>query len=289
MRVSCLPCVALSFASLVWTACFDKKEAPSVQTEPATPGQPETSPPGEVTASATVPPLDLKPPSPDRDRAQRLNADGLKLHKSGDHGAAAAKFIEALQADPSHLLARYNLACAHALSDKRVEALAILRSFKDSGCDACLQRLARAKMDPDWKALAGDPEFKAITEAAPATGGAPATAEDAAQLVHQALMQPDRRDSAAALFASKPVTASFSTEGSAVSRTSIRDVEGLAKLAEGGVLVEMKLRRCSKECCSFEPVHDDDRSLGTQLREVCFAVDGAGVRTLKSLALSDAN
>jgi hypothetical protein len=33
---------------------------------------------------------------------------------------------------------------------------------------ACLQRLARAKVDPDWRGLADDPEFKAVTATSPA-------------------------------------------------------------------------------------------------------------------------
>jgi hypothetical protein len=179
------------------------------------------------------------------------------------------------------------MSCAYALSGQRSEALAVLRAFKEDGCPACLARLERARVDPDWASFKDDAEFQALVGAAGA--GAPASTIDAAaQLVAAAFASKTAKDRKAAdsLFGPGAVRVAMQA-GDSTSKKTIKGAAGFASLSANGNPVEMKLDGCKKDCCKFSPVHDDDRSLGTQLREVCFAIDAKGARTVSKLSLSD--
>ena len=47
--------------------------------------------------------------------AQKLNESGMEFYKKKDYWGAAAEFKKAIEADPTHKLANYNLACVYAL------------------------------------------------------------------------------------------------------------------------------------------------------------------------------
>ncbi len=95
--------------------------------------------------------------------ARKLNSKGLKAHRKKDYAAAAASYEAAVRKDPSHILARYNLACAWNRLGKAVKARAVLWEFQRLGCDACLARLIKARQDKDFQGQWKDPHFIALT------------------------------------------------------------------------------------------------------------------------------
>ena len=97
-----------------------------------------------------------------RSRARALNAAGLKLYHRRNYRGAIAKYIGALQADPGHVLARYNLSCAYNLAGEPEKGLALLNEFRQRGCKECRERLVRASEDADWHSMWNHPLFVEI-------------------------------------------------------------------------------------------------------------------------------
>ncbi len=88
-------------------------------------------------------------------------------------------FTQAIKADPNHILARYNLACASQLSGDSDKALVILRELKKEACPLCIKQLLFAPKDKDFKELWADTSFVQSTTldlAKLRQGGAPAAA-----------------------------------------------------------------------------------------------------------------
>ncbi len=111
-----------------------------------------------------VPPLALAPVGVGVSlRAGQKNGAGVKMHRKKKYDKAIDAYLSALRLDPGHLLARYNLACAFALTGRIDDALALLRQLREAGCPLCLDRLQRAVADSDFAACRGDPRFAALT------------------------------------------------------------------------------------------------------------------------------
>lgn len=71
--------------------------------------------------------------------------EGVKLHQSGDHGAAIAKYREVLDRNPAHLGARSNLGAALAATGRYDEAIGEYRlALKQSDHPAIRRNLALA-------------------------------------------------------------------------------------------------------------------------------------------------
>lgn len=98
-----------------------------------------------------------------RKQAIQTNSDGVMMLKSGDHAEAVAYFVRALQLDPGYVLARYNLACAYALSGDAKRAIAVLAQFRDCDREDCQRRLARARTDEDFRDCWSRPDFIKVT------------------------------------------------------------------------------------------------------------------------------
>jgi len=125
---------------------------------------------GSAPAAPGIPPLTFIDQNYNYERveeAQQHNLEGLKFYKK-DRGAAIQKYLQALVINPMHEYARYNLACALALDDDP-RALMLLKELAAAGTKACLKLVAGAPKDSDFKKLAKDPTFIALTNAAKAS------------------------------------------------------------------------------------------------------------------------
>jgi hypothetical protein len=111
--------------------------------------------------------------------AAEANRKGVQTLRRKDLAGAVAQFDRALAADPFHVLAHYNRACARALGGDAAGAVADLRWLEDSADPAARLALAKGGADPDLAALRRDPDVKAMLDAA---GGA--TCADRCELEH---------------------------------------------------------------------------------------------------------
>jgi hypothetical protein len=121
----------------------------------------------------------------------------------------------------------------------------------------------------------------AATPVAPPS--APASISDDAVRISAAFERAVDRPAAASLFEPTREIA-VAVKGGPGART-LRGADDFAAWADAALPVAMRLDRCAADCCSFAPVHRDDRSLGQQLREVCFAPRADGGRAVSRLAV----
>lgn len=105
--------------------------------------------------------------SPDhqiRYKARAAVVKALRLHNKKRHSEAMIQYAAALQRDPGHILARYNLACTLAIEGRRSEALSLLWDLRELGCGGCRSRLLYARTDSDFDSLHDNEDFKQITD-----------------------------------------------------------------------------------------------------------------------------
>ena len=149
-----------------------------------TPVEPTAAAPTSIPGYDTVPPFPAVPAldAAGQRRARNLNTQALAAHKREAWPEAIALYIEALNADPSFVLARYNLACAYARANEREAALVVLEQLRAGSCEACRRQLAFAARDKDLEALWSDARFRAAVNgeaAADADAGSVAAVEPA--------------------------------------------------------------------------------------------------------------
>lgn len=120
------------------------------------------------TSVAGVPDLSFGPVAIKAYRtSRRANGEGLAKHgKKKTLAQAKDHYLAALRADPGYLYARYNLACAEALSSDADRAIGLLTQLGEAGCPLCQERLAKASKDSDFRTLRRDPRFVALTKTA---------------------------------------------------------------------------------------------------------------------------
>jgi hypothetical protein len=139
--------------------------APATPIELAAVATPGAVSSGAIPDVAGVPRMHFDPHDPEA--AALANKAGLARNKVDDLPGAVAEYVRALEADGSHVLARYNLACAFArMGDARAKA--VLGQLAAAGCNACLGRVAAAPDDPDFAALKDDPELREMASDAAA-------------------------------------------------------------------------------------------------------------------------
>lgn len=132
------------------------------QSTPATPAQ--AAPQRAVVLRRDTSPIHVGESSRrNRDRANDQNADGLDDYNDGNYRRAVEHFERALEHDPWHVLAKYNLACNLALLGDHEEALRHLDELSRWDISASSERMARARVDEDFVSLRDDPMFAAIT------------------------------------------------------------------------------------------------------------------------------
>jgi tetratricopeptide (TPR) repeat protein len=96
----------------------------------------------------------------DAKQAKALNLKGLKQLKAKKYEAAQATFAKAVAADPTMVVAHYNLASAAALNREVDVVLEQIRWLKQSSDPAALARLTKIKSDLDFRYIAGNPAFR---------------------------------------------------------------------------------------------------------------------------------
>lgn len=105
-----------------------------------------------------------------RGEADEHNLAGLAHHRKERWDEAIGAYLEATRRDPSHVWARYNLACAWARSAEPELSLAALSELVDELClggvlhdeERCRTLVRKAGKDADFAALAADPRLTGI-------------------------------------------------------------------------------------------------------------------------------
>lgn len=137
----------------------------AVVTPPAPPPEPPRVEPFSDIPTPDLPAVDLAPVDKKAvASSKKLNSEGLKLHKARDHAAAIAKYGEAIKADPGNLVARHNLACAHAVMGEVRQALGVLRTMDVDGCRACGAMLLHGEGDAELEAVRADPRWRMLVD-----------------------------------------------------------------------------------------------------------------------------
>lgn len=106
-------------------------------------------------ASAAFPAGDLR-------RSKKLNGQGYRARKRGDHSAAVALYRQAVTAAPAYGQARLNLACELALAGRADAALAELSMLYRSGRPDHRKYLRLATADSDLASLWKTGRFMAL-------------------------------------------------------------------------------------------------------------------------------
>ena len=112
---------------------------------------------------ALIASLEVPATPADQQLAAEANRKGLKRHRKLDLKAAIQAYEAGLSAWPGHLFSRYNLACAHALSGNREDALRHLAVVSVHSTSQAADRMRAARVDPDFESLLKDETFRALT------------------------------------------------------------------------------------------------------------------------------
>lgn len=281
-------------------------EAPAAQTEakaavdaPAPEGAAPKAAPAEAAPAEEMPPLASLSPGhavkPVYQMRESLDQEGLALHKAGDYVGSAEKFRAAVEADPSAINARYNLACAYAKQGKRAWAMTILQDFAKDGSLATAGRLLRAKGDRDFESLYEDPAFIELT-----------SVEDQLPTLDEAGAQVETWAKAWAEAGKAELPAVFEERlelglvvedwGMGEDRSDTkRRLEDLGQFefilrkhrdASGNQTFTLgDQRKCKKRCCSWEE-SEGVMPNNLYLSEVCFKMSGEGVLFASRLVLA---
>jgi tetratricopeptide (TPR) repeat protein len=127
----------------------------------------------------------LAPPKPAPPTAKALNSGGFELYKAGKYAEALEKFQAAVQADPKHALARYNVAATLGVLRKQGQICqhsahreTILEQLKAS-VKLDPKRLQRAKEDADLDPIRDTVGWQQLL------GRSPARAADVPELLRK--------------------------------------------------------------------------------------------------------
>ena len=291
--------------ALLFAGC-QKTEAPPAEARPAVSAAPAPVAASAVTSAVVSarPAVSASglPPGVPGDKAASakattLNARALKDHQAGSHDAAAKGFEEAVRVDPSHVLARYNLACALAKKGDAERVLGVLADLaRAAECDDCKRQLAFARQDPDLASLLGDVRFAEMTSRA-AVGPLPPKAVVGA--VTRAIATGD--DKAAGPFVRPDskvkiaITDSLAQEGERATRTETKEgpaaLTRFAKLLNGATpgdrlnFEPMIGPACDATCCRSKPTMLNHHML--VLTRVCVEHDEQGRAWVTEVGLID--
>ena len=104
-------------------------------------------------------------PRGDRAYAEELNTAGYKARKQGYNRRALSLYAEAVSESPDYEMARFNLACEHALARNADAAIEQLEHLWKMDTTRALQRLRKIATDSDFEPIDDDPRFIAILRA----------------------------------------------------------------------------------------------------------------------------
>lgn len=279
---------------------------PALTLEPeGPPVAPEIQSIDDLPALHGVPALALRPVS---DKAAKRGRDhfydGDERREAGDLPGAIAAYVEGLKDDPGNIATRYNLACAYVLAEEPAKAMALLREFKDNGCNFCLDRLIRARDDNDWRALFGHPVFEELTSdiTVEVVGF-----EQAARELIKAVTETGDPSAVERLFhPRRAVTLAIEHQGcepggelKCSEREKLRGTAVLSRWVREtyedhqerdpqvvvGRLIECREDGEDAGCCEFDSVGGQQNAYFVD--EVCFAVTSGTAPYLKSIAVRD--
>jgi hypothetical protein len=263
---------------------------------PSSPPPPSPPPvaPADVHAAsepapvADVPALSLAASAPEQaTRAQGLNARGVKSHRAKHYPAAMASYRAALEADPGHVLARYNLACVYALTGDATSAIAQLEQFAKAGCVLCKKRLVRAREDADFDGIRGDPRFTALVDGVTVEEpGYAAAAQAAALAIGKGDFAPFEATLAAGRWIRVRITYEDLSDGDDPPRPRVLTLASeadLERFADQTMEFEdAEDIQCQGECCTLAGEPGDATHA---FREMCFWPESADRALLVGLEL----
>jgi len=87
----------------------------------------------------------------------------MDAYNRGDYEEAARDFERALDSDPWHVLAKYNLACQYSLLNRADDAVHHLDELSRWDIPESSERMARARVDEDFIPIRDDARFRDIT------------------------------------------------------------------------------------------------------------------------------
>lgn len=157
-----------------WTGLLLCGLAACKRPAPASPPASTVNPsPAAVSAGPAAPTL---PGGPKVAGAE--NSRGMKLYKTKDYAGAAAAFRAAIAADPTHVLAHYNLACVLALTGDAAGAIAMLEWLAGSSAAQAARCLTKAAVDRDLTSVRGDAKVRSLLAAAAAKAAAALSSDE---------------------------------------------------------------------------------------------------------------
>jgi tetratricopeptide (TPR) repeat protein len=260
----------------------DKKAAPADKPAEKLPAD------AAAAADARLPPLDLAPVADDKmAEARGLNQKGLDAQRAGDFAGAIGHYEAALAADPGHVIARYNLATAHARANDRDSALAILAELGGAAdCPVCAGRLARAAVDADFAALRGDAELAELTSAA-AVPELSLEQVAAAVLAAMRSTTPDKPGDIPHLHPRNPVVLKITSgQCDGDDCTSESTVYGGAPVRDRAAdwfVLEASIGACKGECCAVKTTEKPEGDASFKLETICAKKDSGGVWSVTRL------
>ncbi len=219
-----------------------------------------------------VPMLQFDPPSAARaSKAKRLNNLGYRLERSGKRKAALAKYRAAVVADPSFLLARYNMAAAMVATGKPKKGLLALKAFYVKDCPICLGFLVHARKDKDFKSVRGVRLYKQLTwRKRIRNPKLKVAAENFVSSFQQSMLTTEGKK---LIHPRKPIV--WRIKGSLATTYRKAGRQGVAalmvSLSQDRDASSGDVARCSKSCCTVSVPGDDQPNDSIFLKKVCFA------------------
>jgi hypothetical protein len=228
-------------------------------------------------------------------KVRKLNKLARKALRSGKYEDAITQSLAAASLDPGSIAARYRLSNAYALGGKPEHGFAVLKQFQDAQgtCMACVDRLARARVDHDWGAYHSDSRFVAVTET---TAVVPTVEEAAASLIkgvesgtidaYASLVHPRKRVKVGGSTWTSVHSDYFTVE---VAHRMFRGIKGLERGI--GAFRRAKLRKtkpfkCRKIWDGFMRCDVEAQRRGVAISSVDYKASGGGVFFLSEIIFS---
>lgn len=213
--------------------------------------------------------------------AKRLHKRALALHRDEAYDEASSAYVQAIEADPGHIFARYDYSCLLNISGAAHEGIAILAQIKEAGCTVCLGRLIRARSDSEWKSSWNNSEFIELTRDVRIEQPSP---NESGELAANAMSR-ETLTLMASLFSPRgTVTLRHRPVGcksrSCLEKDKVVGFEAFtAFMAEHAPPRASGRQHCARDCCSYKP----GRRPGIQLSRICTSTDSGSVRTVSGL------
>jgi len=239
-----------------------------------------------ATTANSLPAIQFDPPSAARvKKAKRLNGQGFAFERRGKRGAALKKYRAAVIADPSFLLARYNMAAAMVVTNNPKKGLLALKAFYRKDCPICLGFLVHARKDKDFQSVRGDRQYKWLTwrkrianpklkvaaNALLSSFGQSALTPAAKKLIHP------HKQTVWRVKGKHGTT--YRKSGPTRVNALMLDLSRTQDASAGDAT------RCTKRCCNVSVASSDEPTDGIHIKNICFGKGVGGALILRSVTL----